>query len=132
MARSTEVGSELAADHRLIELLCRQLELQSDQARRQAMADKIAAIVDWHETFDRRYLGYPESEAASSPVHVDVSDASSADPAQLEPLLARARLHILEEESHTLPEFESRVHWMVLEDLGERAREFRLACSSSR
>lgn len=160
MAYSTEVGSELSADHRLIELLCRQLNLETDPARRQAMADRIASIIDWHEMFDRRYLGAgahddtadasaaPASSTrpnepnlapadlggsrptasphATSTTNDEPSDAADS-PLPFQSLLARARRHIREEEDHTLPEFESQAHWMVLEDLGERAREIRLA-----
>jgi hypothetical protein len=154
MARSTEVGSELGADHRLIELLGRQLDLESEPSRRKAMVDQIAGIIDWHEMFDRRYLGANErannaDEAigadgpavpARTPVDLGGSRPEPAQPADetpeqataslpLQSLLTRARRHIREEEEHTLPEFESRAHWMVLEDLGERAREIRLARS---
>jgi len=154
MARSTELGSELGADHRLIELLGRQLDLETDPSRRQAMVEQIAAIIDWHEMFDRRYLGANErannaDEAigadepavpARTPADLGGSRPESAQPADeapgeataslpLQSLLTRARQHIREEEDFTLPEFESRAHWMILEDLGERAREIRLAHS---
>lgn len=123
MAYSAEVGSELGADHRLIELLGRQLDLETDPARRQAAADKIAGIIDWHEKFDRAYLG------ADEPADSAEQTAEAAAAASLDELLARARRHIRQEEDHTLPAFESHAHWMVLEDLGERAREMRQARS---
>lgn len=118
MTRSTELGSELEADHRLIELLFRQLQLESDATRRQAMVNRITAIVDWHEAFDRRYLEASAGAGAGDGVGADGS---------LDAVIARAQQHIREEEEHTLPAFERHVNWMVLEDLGERAREFRLA-----
>lgn len=123
MAHSTEVGAELAADHRLIELLCRQLPLESDELRRKAMLKRIVGILDWHETFDRRYLGVDEPV----PETVPVPDPSAGADGALESLTARAQQHIQQEEEHTLPKFESRVSWFVLEDLGERAREMRTA-----
>ena len=134
MARSTEVGTELEADHRLIELLGRQIQLESDESRRQTLAVRIAGIIDWHELFDRRYLGWEQDAADQGRPRADPGPEASVDAHQpldsddgIDVLMARAHQHIQEEEKYTLPKFEARANWMTLEDLGERAREFRLA-----
>lgn len=152
MGHGSDVGTELGADHRLIELLCRRLPTLRDAGSRRADLARIAEILARHESFERRYLaarlsewmpgprdGRPRgsgpsgsSETAARPAE----RAQSGDPGEpgesADQLVARARLHIRYEEERMLPALEALADWRELEYLGEQVRAEREAEATGR
>jgi hypothetical protein len=56
MGHGADLGTELAADHRLVELLCRRLPIERDAGGRRADLARIAEILARHEAFEQHYL----------------------------------------------------------------------------
>lgn len=140
MGHGADLTTELAADHRLLELLLRQLEADHHAAH----VDQLAQALAHHGAITDRYLypalriwlpdGIPLAERgrrSQAVIALTMRDIAARDVLgeDLGPPLARlsdqlAR-HVRDEEDRLVPALAAAVTWHVLEDLGEKARAAR-------
>jgi hypothetical protein len=142
MGHGADLTTELAADHRLLEMLLARLQGGNLAP---GHVERLASILARHSLLTRRYL-YPalrswapngaaladkgtESQRELSRTVKDIAarDAHGRDRAPLVAALTEQMdRHIREEEDQLIPALAASVTWHVLEDLGERARAARL------
>jgi hypothetical protein len=150
MGHGSDLTTELAGDHRLLELLLSRLEADkdADAPDRTARIDQLAAALTRHAAITERYL-YPalciwildgttlaergrQSQAVAALTMRDIAarDLLGQD---LGPPIARLRdqlaRHVRDEEERLIPTLSAAVTWHVLEDLGDRVRTSRLAAA---
>jgi hypothetical protein len=111
MGHGADLGTELAADRRLIDLLAGQYEAERDPWRRRLLAARLTGTVARHLELATSTLCNALFEYA--PRHQD--DFAPA-------LIAQARELLQIEQERMLPALEQAVTWQVLEDLGAQVR----------
>jgi len=111
MGHGADLGTELAADRALIELLAAQYETEPDPQRRHQLTEQLTALVARHVSLTTRLLSDALSEFAPE-----------CDDDLARALIAQARDLLQLEQEHLLPALERVVSWQVLEDLGDNVR----------
>lgn len=144
MGHGADLGTELAADRKLIELVAGQCKAEQDPARQRALIKQLTAAVEEHVTLTSRCLAgalreYLPDGGELSRQGERVRDQVSwtlgrvaeqnghgeAGP-ELVSALARQVHGLLEvEQRRLLPALEQAVTWHVLEDLGDKVRAAR-------
>lgn len=114
MGHGADLGTELAAERKLIELVAEQYEAESDPERRRELIKSLTAVMARHVLQTTQLLCDALHEYASE---------QNDDLAQA--LVAQARGLLDVEETCLLPALEKAVSWPVLQDLGEKARAAR-------
>jgi Hemerythrin HHE cation binding domain len=143
MGHGADLTTELASDHRLLEMLVGEVEAEKAEdgcsIRVQRLVDSLAR----HLLITRRYL-YPalrvwapdgatlaeqagESLDGLSRAMGDLyaGDAAAGRAELVSALAAQLDLHILQEEQQLIPALAEAVTWHVLEDLGDKVRAAR-------
>lgn len=117
MGHGADLGTELAADRKLIELVAEEYEAEPDQERRRELIKQLATVTARHVLRTTRLMCDALHEYAAE---------SNDDLARALVVQARALLDV--EERRLLPALEQTVSWHVLEDLGEKVRVGRAEC----
>ena len=148
MGHGADLTTELAGDHRLLELLLHRLEADKDAPGRTARIERLAAALARHAAITERYL-YPalriwildgmslaeRGRQSQAVVALTMRDIVARDAlgqgvdgqvARLADQLAR---HVRDEEERLVPALSAAVTWHVLEDLGDKVRTSRLAAA---
>jgi len=115
MGHGADLGTELAADRKLIDLVAEQYEAESDPERRRELIKQLTTVTARHVLQTTQLMCDALHEYAAE---------RNDDLAQA--LVAQARGLIEVEESRLLPALEATVSWHVLEDLGEKVRAGRM------
>lgn len=111
MGHGADLGTELAADRGLIELVAKQYAQESDPRRRRELVERLTAVTARHVLSATRLM----CDALHDYVPERVDELADA-------LVAQARGLLDVEETRLLPALEKSVSWHVLEDLGEKVR----------
>jgi hypothetical protein len=111
MGHGADLGTELAADRKLIELVAAQYEAERDPDRRHLLAKRLTAIVARHLLLATGLLSDALYECAPE-----------YDDELARTLLSQARELLRVEETRLLPALERTASWQVLEDLGGKVR----------
>jgi hypothetical protein len=111
MGHGADLGTELAAERRLIDLVAAEYEAQADPERRRELIKQLTAITARHVLQTTQLMCDALHEYAS-----EQNDELAAA------LVAQARGLLEVEETCLLPALEKTVSWHVLEDLGEKVR----------
>ncbi len=111
MGHGADLGTELAADRRLIDLVAEEYEAESDPERRLELVGRLTAATARHVMSATRLLCDALHEYLPDRVD-ELADA----------LVTQARGLLDVEETRLLPALEQTVSWHVLEDLGEKVR----------
>jgi hypothetical protein len=141
MGHGADLGTELAADRKLIELVAGQCAAERDPARQRALVKQLTAAVEEHITLTSKCLsgalreyvpGGAELSKQSERVRDQVSwtlgrvaeqnGYGEAGPELVHALAAQARGLLEVEQRRLLPALEQAVTWHVLEDLGDKVR----------
>ncbi|HZU56570.1 MAG TPA: hypothetical protein VFA06_11930 [Actinocrinis sp.] len=144
MGHGADLGTELAADRKLIELVAGQCAAEQDPARQRALVKQLTAAVEEHVTLTSKCLagalrefvpGGGELSRQSDRVRDQVSwtlgrvaeqnGYGEAGPELVSTLAGQARGLLDVEQNRLLPALEQAVTWHVLEDLGEKVRAAR-------
>lgn len=148
MGHGADLTTELAGDHRLLELLLSRLEAEKDAPGRTARIEQLAAALTRHAAITERYL-YPalriwildgmtlaeRGRQSQAVVALTMRDIAARDLLGQDVELQLARLrdqlarHVRDEEERLVPALSSAVTWHVLEDLGDKVRTSRLAAA---
>src|SRR5262249_1479775 len=111
MGHDADLGTELAADRKLIDLVAARYEAETDPERRRELIEQLTAVTARHVLLTTRLLG--------DALHEDVPARSD----ELgEALVGQAAGLLAVEEACLLPALEQTVSWHVLRDLGEKVR----------
>lgn len=111
MGHDADLGTELAADRKLIDLVAAQYEAEADPKRRRALIEQLTAVTARHVLLTTRLLG----DALHEYVPERTDELADA-------LVTQARGLLDVEEACLLPALEQTVSWHVLRDLGEKVR----------
>jgi len=148
MGHGADLTTELAGDHRLLELLLSRLRAEKDGPGRTARVDQLAAALVRHAAITERYL-YPalriwildgmtlaeRGRQSQAVITLTMRDIAARDAlgqgvdlqlARLSDQLAR---HVRDEEERLVPALCAAVTWHVLKDLGDKIRTSRLAAA---
>jgi len=148
MGHGADLTTELAGDHRLLELLLSRLGAEKDAPGRTARVEQLAAALTRHATITERYL-YPalriwlldgmtlaeRGRQSQAVVALTMRDIAARDLLGEDVELQLARLsdqlarHVRDEEERLIPALSAAVTWHVLEDLGDKVRTSRLAAA---
>jgi hypothetical protein len=144
MGHGADLTTELAGDHRLLELLLRRLETEEDGPGRTARVEQLAQALTRHAAITERYL-YPalriwildgmalaeRGRQSQAVIALTMRDIAARDVLGQDLTLQLARLadqlarHVRDEEERLTPALSAAVTWHVLEDLGEKVRASR-------
>ena len=148
MGHGADLTTELAGEHRLLELLLNRLEADKDAPGRTMRIEQLTEALARHAAITERYL-YPalriwildgmtlaeRARQSQAVVALTLRDIAARDVLGegVEPQLARlsdqlAR-HVRDEEERLVPALSAAVTWHVLEDLGDKVRNSRLAAA---
>lgn len=111
MGHGADLGTELAAERKLIDLVAEEYEAESDPERRRELIKRLTTVMSQHVLQTTQLLCDALHEYASE---------QNDDLAQALVTQARGLLDV--EETCLLPALEKAVSWHVLEDLGDKAR----------
>lgn len=111
MGHGADLGTELAAERRLIDLVAAQYGAETDPEHRRALIERLTAVTARHVQLTTRLLG----DALNEYVPERIDELADA-------LVAQARGLLDVEEACLLPALEQTVSWHVLRDLGEKVR----------
>lgn len=148
MGHGADLTTELAGDHRLLEVLVSRLEADKDAPGRTARIEQLETALARHASITERYL-YPalriwildgttlaeRGRQSQAVVALTLRDIAARDMlgegvdlqvARLSDQLAR---HVRDEEERLVPALASAVTWHVLEDLGDKIRTSRPAAA---
>ncbi|HLK43170.1 MAG TPA: hemerythrin domain-containing protein [Thermoleophilia bacterium] len=143
MGHGADLTTELASDHRLLEMLVREVEAEKTEDGRSIRVRRLINSLGRHLLITERYL-YPAlrlwapdgaSLAEQGGKSLDglaramgdlSADGAAADrPELVSALTAQLDLHIQQEEGRLIPALADAVTWHVLEDLGDKVRAAR-------
>jgi hypothetical protein len=144
MGHGTDLTTELASDHRLLEMLVGEVEAEKAADGHSIRVQRLINRLARHLLITQRYL-YPAlrvwapdgaSLAEQGGTSLDglaqamgdlcAGDAAAADRTELiSALAAQLDLHIQQEEERLIPALAAAVTWHVLEDLGDKVRAAR-------
>jgi hypothetical protein len=111
MGHGADLGTELAAERKLIDLVAEEYEAQSDPERRRELIKQLTEVTARHVL---------QTTALMCDALHEYAAERNDDLAQA--LVAQARGLLDVEETCLLPALEENVSWHVLEDLGEKVR----------
>ena len=111
MGHGADLGTELAADRKLIDLVAEEYEAESDPERRRELIKQLTTLTARHVLQTTQLMCDALHEYAA-----DCNDELA------HALVAQVRGLLDVEESRLLPALEQSVSWHVLEDLGEKVR----------
>jgi hypothetical protein len=111
MGHGADLGTELAAERRLIDLMAEEYEDESDPKRRRELINRLMEVTARHVLLTTRLLCDALDEYAPDRTD-ELADA----------LVVQARGLLEVEQGRLLPALEETVSWHVLEDLGEKVR----------
>ena len=111
MGHGADLGTELAADRKLIDLMADEYEKESDPERRRELIKQLTTVTARHVLQTTQLLCDALHEYAA-----ERSDELARA------LVAQAHSLLDVEETRILPALEDAVSWHVLEDLGEKVR----------
>ena len=141
MGHGADLGTELAADRKLIELVAGQCAAEHDPARQRALVKRLTAAIEEHVTLTSKCLagalrehvpGGAELSRQSERVRDQVNwtlgrvaeqhGFGEAGTRLVNTLATQTRGLLEVEQTRLLPALEQAVTWHVLEDLGEKIR----------
>lgn len=141
MGHGADLGTELAADRKLIELVAGQCETENDPARQRALVKQLTAAVEEHVALTSKCLTGAlrehvpgggalsrQSERVRDQLNwtlgrvAEQNGYGAAGVELIHALTAQTRGLLDVEQSRLLPALEQAVTWHVLEDLGEKVR----------
>lgn len=148
MGHGADLTTELAGEHRLLELLLSRLEADRDAPGRTTRIEQLTEALARHAAITERYL-YPalriwildgmtlaeRGRQSQAVVALTVRDIAARDAlgegveVQLARLSDQLARHVRDEEDRLVPALSAAVTWHVLEDLGDKVRSSRLAAA---